>query len=106
MSDDRDLLNSIAASALHQLPSGPSLEIKYLMVQPAPILRRLLRLWVRERSKLDISYERTQSIVELIEYGQGGTCIQLGEGWAVTRAGKQINLDQSTADHPGGISES
>jgi tRNA(Ile)-lysidine synthetase-like protein len=97
--DDNDALEAVARAALgdaHNL-----LGRSHLLDQPLAIRRRMVRQWVLDRAPgLELTSERTEAVVTLIERNEGGKGVELGDGWTVTFRNGGIRLWRAEAEQP------
>ncbi|MDP9364806.1 MAG: TilS substrate-binding domain-containing protein, partial [Chloroflexota bacterium] len=55
-----------------------------LAAEPAALRRRAIRRWLRARTGLlGPTADRTDAVLGLIDAGEGGRSIEVGEGWVV-----------------------
>jgi len=56
------------------------------------IQRRIIRLWVREATGLELTFDRTEAVRELAVTGTGNVVLEIGEGWTARQDKRQITL--------------
>ena len=98
--EDSALDRVVAGKADQYIFSGELL-VRQLSGEPVAIQRRLIRHWVRERTGLVLSWNRTEAVRAMSADGDGGTMVELGEGWTAIRRGALIRLSHGKAGSEG-----
>ena len=106
LADDARFLDGLAATTLGLDAYATSLLLEPLRIQPVPLRSRMVRAWVHEQTGILLSFERTVAIDDLAMHGSGGSTIQLGDHWAVTRVGPALKIHQRIEVNDGGLLES
>lgn len=94
LSDDADLLNSLAENAYARLARREAgvltLALKQLLAEPRPIRLRVLRRAYFELGGAELSFERSEALEEACERRSGGKLIQLPGRITAVIKNKQI----------------
>ncbi len=95
-SDDADYLHRAAAEIFATASEGWSLDIQTLSATHPAIRRRVLRMWLRAaRGDLRrIAAVHLAALEALITSGEGGSYIELPDGWQAHRRAKRLVLTQ------------
>jgi len=90
--DENKLLSSIVESRMSHFASLDVLDGAELSREPMAIQRRIIRLWVREATGLELTFDRTEAVRELAVTGTGNVVLEIGEGWTARQDKRQITL--------------
>jgi tRNA(Ile)-lysidine synthase TilS/MesJ len=82
--DDRVLQEMVERLYLVAVDPGGYFRLSAMHEQPLSLRRRLLREWVLRATGLEqLSAERTEALLSLVEKGEPGKCVEVGAGWRV-----------------------
>jgi tRNA(Ile)-lysidine synthase len=90
--DENKLLSSIVESRMSHFASLDVLDGAELSREPMAIQRRIIRLWVREATGLELTFDRTEAVREVAVAGTGNVVLEIGEGWTARQDKRQITL--------------
>ena len=90
--DENALLSSIVESRISRLASFENLDGVQLSGEPIAIQRRIIRLWVKQTTGLELTFDRTEAVRELAVTGTGNVVLEIGEGWTARQDKRQITL--------------
>lgn len=83
-------------------PDG-SLRLAALAAKPVAIRRRAVRRWLRERTGYrGATADRTEALLRMIDAGDGGRQVEIGEGWTVRSGGGAIRVGRGSESGAGG----
>ena len=87
------VLEALAADAAPRVgtPVG-EVRAAALAGEPTAVGRRVVRRWVRERTGLVMTADRTEAVLGLAGPGEGGRQVEIGEGWGVWRSGGALRV--------------
>lgn len=82
VADDDAALDTLAKKALRDVEDR--LERSLLVNHPVAIQRRVLRRWVAGNAPgLELTFDRTEAMRELVVRNEGGKAVEIGDGWRV-----------------------
>jgi tRNA(Ile)-lysidine synthase len=93
--DDHEALQNAAGNAVEQHVVDGRLSVTGIRSEPVAIQRRVIREWVKSRTGVDLTWNRTEAIREATQVDRGGTIVEVGESWVARRTGKVVRLSRS-----------
>jgi tRNA(Ile)-lysidine synthase len=98
--DDR-ALQALALLVLRDgVDPGGRLATASLGAQPPAIQRRVIRGWLDETTNAScLTAERTDAVLLLAQSGQGGTSLEIGEGWTVCLERGMLRAERTASRH-------
>jgi tRNA(Ile)-lysidine synthase len=101
--DDR-VLEALALPILSEgVDPGGRLTLAALRGQPPAMQRRVIRRWLAGvTDAIWLSADRTDAVLMLAKSGQGGTTIEIGEGWTVRLERGMLRAERMASRHEEG----
>lgn len=93
--DENTLLSAIAAEVLSGVLAEGAVDGAALSAEPIAMQRRVIRMWVKRETGVELTFDRTEALRELVEAGTGNVLLELGEGWTARQLRRQITLQRN-----------
>jgi tRNA(Ile)-lysidine synthase len=102
--DDDRALEAIALRLFNdEVDPGGRLATATLHTQAPAIQRRVIRRWLAESTDANmLSAERTDAVLLLVQFGRGGTTLEIGEGWTVRLERGMLHAERTASRHEEG----
>ncbi|MDQ3694557.1 MAG: tRNA lysidine(34) synthetase TilS [Chloroflexota bacterium] len=96
---DDEALHALAAGLLRDaMTADRDLVRSRVMTRPPSVRRRLIRQWVQHAHPIAlVTAERTEAMIDLLERGEPGKRVEIGDGWSVAATRGGLRIDRAPA---------